>query len=81
MLLVGTLTMVYSKCKNVHFKTFFDECNCNPLIEYCFGRYIKEFAVKFKEHTAMFSLDDKCKVNVGEPNYPIAAVARGKQVM
>ena len=29
----------------------------------------------------MVSADAKCKVSVGEPGYPIAAVSRGKQVI
>lgn len=37
-------------------------------------------AVQFREYVNFFSCDDKCKVDVGEPNMPIAAVSRGKQV-
>lgn len=34
----------------------------------------------YKGSVALFSMDDKCKVPVGEPGCPIAAVGRGKQV-
>ena len=39
---------------------------------------MKEFAVKFCDHTDMYSLDDKCKIDIGEPNHPIAAVDEEK---
>lgn len=43
-----------------------------------FHRYVKEFVILFN---GMFiSMDDKCKVAMGEPGTPIAAVARGKEV-
>lgn len=43
-------------------------------------RYMKEYAVMLKSHCKMVSMDDKCKVDLGEPGFPIAAVSRGKQV-
>ena len=48
---------------------------------YCAAdRYMKEYACLHRENVAMLSLDDKCKVNVGEPGTPVAAVGRGKRV-
>lgn len=44
-------------------------------------RYEKEFSIKFKEHLVFVSMDDKHTVKVGEPNCPVAAVERGKQVL
>ena len=44
-------------------------------------RYEKEFAVKFREHLAFASLDDKHTIKVGEPQFPVAAVERGKEVL
>ena len=43
--------------------------------------FMKERAVKYREDTVMVSADATCKVSVGEPGYPIAAVSRGKQVI
>lgn len=41
---------------------------------------MKEMAVKYREHVHFISQDDKCKVDVGEPGCPVAAVDRGKKV-
>ena len=39
-------------------------------------RYQQEMAVKFRQHSAFICLDDKHRVSVGEPGYPVAAVDR-----
>ncbi|GET04088.1 uncharacterized protein LOC105326236 [Rhizophagus clarus] len=44
-------------------------------------RYEKEFAVKFRKITNLIFLDDKHHCNIGEPEFPVAAVERGKKVM
>ena len=44
-------------------------------------RYLKEFAVLHRNHCLLLSLDDKAKVPIGEPDYPVAAVTRGKRVI
>ena len=41
-------------------------------------KYLRE-AFMFKEHCAFVSTDDKCKIKVGEPNLPVAGVARGNE--
>ena len=38
-------------------------------------------AVKYKEYSNLFFLDDKHHCKVGEPNHPVAAVDRGKSVI
>ena len=38
-------------------------------------------AVKLKNHSIFVCLDDKHRVPVGEPGYPVAAVDRGKKVI
>ena len=53
--------------------------NCDS--HYTNAIYMKERAVKYREDTVMVSADAKCKVSVGEPGYPIAAVSRGKQII
>ena len=57
--------------------------NNNPDSHYANAVYsfMKERAVKNSEFTAMLSVDAKCKVSVGEPDFPIAAVSRGKAVI
>lgn len=43
-------------------------------------RYQTEFAIHYQEYCTMESMDGKHIVKVGEPDYPIAGVERGKQV-
>ena len=42
--------------------------------------FLQKRASEHAENTVMVSADAKCKVSVGEPGFPIAAVSRGKQV-
>ena len=44
-------------------------------------RYEKEMAIKFRSYATLVSMDDKHKVPVGEPGYPVACVERGKKVL
>ena len=44
-------------------------------------RYLRSLAVKFSSSCTFVSLDDKHHCKVGEPNYPVAAVERGKAVL
>ena len=44
-------------------------------------RYFRELAIKHRDITTMACLDDKHKVKLGEPNFPVAAVERGKRVL
>ena len=44
-------------------------------------RYQREMAIKFREYSAFICLDDKHRLSVGEPGYPVAAVERGKRVI
>ncbi|XP_028416153.1 uncharacterized protein LOC114539744 [Dendronephthya gigantea] len=44
-------------------------------------RYMREFAVMHRDVVELVSMDDKHKIKVGEPNYPLAAAQRGKQVL
>ena len=44
-------------------------------------KYVKEFAMKYKEHCMLLFMDDKHRCKVGEPGYPVAAVERGKRVI
>ena len=44
-------------------------------------RYEREFCVKFRQYTMFVSQDDKHTIKVGEPEYPVAAVERGRAVL
>ena len=40
-----------------------------------------ELAVRLKDHSVMVLLDDKHRIKVGEPGYPVAAAERGRRVL
>ena len=42
---------------------------------------MREFAILNRVLVTMVSMDDKHKVKVGEPSYPLAAAERGKQII
>ncbi|XP_065883057.1 uncharacterized protein [Dysidea avara] len=44
-------------------------------------RYLRELAIKFCEYTGFVCLDDKHKIKIGEPGYPLAAAERGRRVV
>ena len=44
-------------------------------------RYQREFAVLFRQSSLFVCMDDKHRLKVGEPNYPVAAAERGKRVL
>ena len=44
-------------------------------------RYLRQFAIKYKEESIMACLDDKHKIKVGEPGFPVAAVEWGKRIL
>ena len=48
----------------------------HPDAHYCAAilKYMKQFAIMFRDHTTMVSLDNKHNIKVGEPNFPVAAV-------
>ena len=45
------------------------------------GELVLNFAIQLTDITTFASIDAKCKVPIGEPGFPIAAVSRGKQVI
>ena len=42
---------------------------------------MREYALSVREHTSFISLDDKHKIQIGEPLYPVAALESGRQVL
>ena len=44
-------------------------------------RYENEFSLMYREFTKLVCQDDKHTIKIGEPNYPVAAIERGKQVL
>ena len=47
----------------------------------CIFRYQREMAVMFRKSSLFVCMDDKHRVKVGEPHYPVAAAERGKRVL
>lgn len=44
-------------------------------------RYQREMAILFKMHCTYVCLDDKHRIKVGEPGFPVAAAERGRRVL
>ena len=47
----------------------------------CIFIYTKEYAVKLRDIATFICTDDKHKIIIGEPGYPLASVPRGKRVL
>ena len=43
-------------------------------------RYMREYALLFREYSSFISIDDKHRIKVGEPNNPVASAERGRRV-
>ena len=43
-------------------------------------RYMREYALTVRDHCSFICLDDKHKVKVGEPGFPVALAERGRRV-
>ena len=44
-------------------------------------RYLREYAIKLKDVCTMVCIDDKHRLEVGEPGFPVAAAERGREVL
>ncbi len=44
-------------------------------------RYMKEYAIRFRDMSLFACIDDKHRVKVGEPDFPVAAAERGREVI
>ena len=44
-------------------------------------RYMREYALMVREHCLFVCLDDKHKIKVGEPGFPVATAERGRRVL
>ena len=47
----------------------------------CIFKYAKEYAAKLRDIATFICTDDKHKISVGEPGYPLASVPRGTRVL
>ena len=69
------------------YKQFLDECRAVHAthidVHYCAAlfRYLKQYALKLREHALMACLDDKHRIKVGEPGLPVASVESGQKVL
>ena len=43
-------------------------------------RYMREYALLFREYSFFISIDDKHRIKVGEPNNSVASAERGRRV-
>lgn len=57
-------------------KTHVDEHYCAAIF-----RYLREYALKFRDGSMVICLDDKHRLKVGEPGFPVAAAERGRRVI
>ena len=55
----------------------------HPDAHYCASlfRYMREYAIKYRDISCFVCIDDKHSIKVGEPGFPIAAAERGRQVI
>ena len=55
----------------------------NPDRHYCnaIDNFMKQREIKHRTESTFFIADSKCKVFVGEPDFPLASVSRGKKVV
>jgi hypothetical protein len=44
-------------------------------------RYMRDYAIKYREISVFVCIDDKHRIKVGEPGFPVAAVDRGREVI
>ena len=42
---------------------------------------MREFAISVQDLAVFVSLNDKHRIKIGEPNYPVAAAERGRRVL
>ena len=59
----------------------FRKSNPNSYCANAVFKFMKIRAVKNRHDVAFFSANAKCKVPVGEPDFPIASVTCGKKVI
>ena len=55
--------------------------NCDLHYTNAIYSFLKDRAQSYADSCSLVSADAKCKVTLGEPGYPIAAVTRGKRVI
>ena len=44
-------------------------------------RYLREYALQFRNESLLICLDDKHRIKCGEPGFPVAAAERGRRVI
>ena len=44
-------------------------------------KYAREYAVSIRDICSFVCTDDKNKISIGEPNFPLAALIRGRRVL
>ena len=69
------------KVKHVVQKRLFRKSHPDQHYCACLFRYQRELAVKYRNVSSFICLDDKHRVKIGEPGYPVAAAECGRQVI
>ena len=59
----------------------FRKTHCDSHYAAALFRYEREYAIMFKDYCSFVCLDDKHRIKIGEPEYPGAAVERGRKVI
>ena len=72
----GRLKVKHVVQKRMFRKFHPDEHYCAALF-----RYQRELAVKYRDLSTFICIDDKHRIKIGEPGYPVAAAERGRQVI
>ena len=44
-------------------------------------QYVREYAIQLRDQCTMVCIDDKHRLKVGEPWFPVAAAERGRKVI
>ena len=71
----GKIQVKHMVQKRLFHKTHPDTHYCAALF-----RYQREMAVKYRDYSTFVCIDDKHRIKVGEPGYPVAATDRGREV-
>ena len=59
----------------------FRKDHCDSHYAAAIFKYMREYAVMVRDHCLFVCLDDKHRMKVGEPGYPVASAERGRRVM
>ena len=59
----------------------FRKDHCDSHYAACIFKYMREYAIFVRDYCLFVCLDDKHRLKVGEPGYPVASAERGRRVI